>query len=276
MELWYSEKHSDDLKLSMRIKESLHTEKTPFQELAVLDTVPYGRMLVLDGLVMTTEKDEFIYHEMITHVPLCAHPCPEKVLIIGGGDGGTVREVLKHDTVQQVVLVEIDERVIEAARRFLPAISCALADDRVSIRVEDGICFVREHVNEFDVVIVDSTDPIGPAEGLFNREFYQNVFHTLRAGGLMVAQSESPFMNAEFIRRMRGDVGSVFPICKLYMAHIPTYPSGAWCFICGSKEVDPEEGRTERLQGQMVKYYTPALQKAAFQLPAFVVEIMKK
>ncbi|MCL1789920.1 MAG: polyamine aminopropyltransferase [Peptococcaceae bacterium] len=275
MELWYSEKHSDYLKISLKIKETLHREKTDFQELAILDTVQYGRMLVLDGLVMTTERDEFIYHEMITHVPLSAHQHPEKVLIIGGGDGGTVRETLKHDTVKQVVLVEIDGRVIEAARKYLPTISCALDDERVEIRVEDGIRFVKENPNAFDVVIVDSTDPIGPAEGLFNREFYQNVFHTLRPGGLMVAQSESPFMNGSFIKRMVGDVGSVFPICKLYMASIPTYPSGLWCFLCGSKEVDPEEACGNRLAGKPMRYYTKELQQAAFQLPAFVKEIVR-
>ncbi|MDR2736696.1 MAG: spermidine synthase, partial [Gracilibacteraceae bacterium] len=131
-----------------------------------------------------------------------------------------------------------------------------------------------ENVDAFDVVIVDSTAPIGPAEGWFNREFYQNVFHTLRPGGLMVAQSESPYMNGSFIKRMVADVGSAFPICKLYMAAIPTYPSGLWCFLCGSKEVDPEEGCSDRLDGKPLKYYTRALQKAAFQLPAFINDIV--
>jgi spermidine synthase len=231
-------------------------------------------MLLLDGLVMTTEKDEFIYHEMITHVPHSAHPNPEKILIIGGGDGGTVREALKHDSVKEVVLVEIDGRVIEASRKYLPTISCALDDPRVTVKVDDGIRFVQENADAFDVVIVDSTDPIGPAEGLFNREFYQNVFHTLKPGGIMTAQCESPFMNGDFIKSMKGIVGSIFPVSKFYLAHIPTYPSGTWCFLCGSKDVDPEEVQRDPLKGKSLKYYSKNVHKAAFQLPVFVSELV--
>ena len=202
MELWFTEKQTPSLALSCLVKSTVYREKTKYQDLAILDTVEYGRMLALDGIIMTTEKDEFFYHEMITHVAMHTHARPEQVLVVGGGDGGTVREVLKHPTVSRVVLAEIDEGVVNAARKYLPTLAQGLSDPRVEIQITDAIVYVREHPGEFDVVIVDSTDPIGPGVGLFTREFYQDVAKALKDGGIMVAQTESPVNNKDLIQKI--------------------------------------------------------------------------
>lgn len=233
-------------------------------------------MLVLDGCVMTTIRDEFVYHEMIAHVALSAHPNPQKVLVVGGGDGGVMREIIKHATVQKAVLAEIDGRVIEVAKQFLPEIAVALTDPRVDVQVIDGIAHVKEHKEEYDVIIVDSTDPIGPAVGLFAKEFYQSIYEALKPDGIFVAQSESPFMHSELIQRVQNDVSDLFPITKLYVASIPTYPSGLWSFTIGSKRYDPAQIADEkRADGLSTRYYTKALHQAAFVLPAFVKELVK-
>lgn len=275
MELWYTEKQTPDYGITARIRETLCTETTEFQDLTVLDTVEWGRMLVLDGCVMTTERDEFIYHEMIAHVALSAHPAPRRVLVVGGGDGGVIREIVKHPPVEKAVLAEIDSRVIERSKEFFPAIACALADARVEVRVMDGIAHVKEHPDEYDVIVVDSTDPIGPAVGLFAREFYENIYRALKPDGIFVAQTESPFLTAELIRRVYADVAAIFPLARLYLASIPTYPSGLWSFTVGSKRYDPavvaDKTRTAALA---TRYYTPELHVAAFSLPRFVGELV--
>ncbi|NPV54433.1 MAG: polyamine aminopropyltransferase [Firmicutes bacterium] len=278
MELWFTENQTKDLRLSCRITRTLHREKTEFQDLAVVDTVEYGRMLVLDGAVQTTVRDEFVYHEMIAHVPMLAHPAPEKVLVIGGGDGGTVREVLKHPGVREVTLVEIDRRVMEVSRDLLPETSSGLGDPRVNIRIEDGIKYVKEARRAYDVIIVDSSDPVGPAVGLFSYDFYSAVADALEEDGIFVAQTESPFLNQSLIRQVYADISRAFPIAKLYLAPVPTYPSGLWSFTAGSRVYDPAEprdpggGRSARLE---TRYYTPDVHRAAFMLPAFVGELLR-
>src|SRR5690554_2194506 len=229
-------------------------------------------MLVLDGIIMTTEKDEFFYHEMITHVPLHTHPRPEQVLVVGGGDGGTVREVLKHPTVSRVVLAEIDEGVINAARKYLPALAGGLSDPRVEIEITDAILYVREHRNEFDVVIVDSTDPVGPGVGLFTKEFYQDVYKALKDGGLMVAQTESPVNNKELVQKIHRTLQEVFPLVRLYLGPVPTYPSGLWSYTLASKGPDPVAVPDERFLALETKYYTPEIHRAALALPPFIRE----
>lgn len=275
MELWYTEKQTENYGITAKITESLHTEKTDFQDLAVIDTIQWGRMLVLDGCVMTTDKDEFVYHEMITHVALSAHRNPKRVLVVGGGDGGVIREIMKHKTVEKAVLAEIDGQVIEASKTYFPAIAQGLADARVDIQVIDGIKHVEDNPDTYDVIIVDSTDPIGPAVGLFAKDFYQNISRALKEDGIFVAQTESPFLNSSLISRVYGDISSIFPITKLYLAAIPTYPSGLWSFTIGSKVYDPaiiaDKERTNNLQ---TKYYTPSLQESAFHLPRFVEELL--
>ncbi len=275
MELWYTEKQTQNYGITAKIKESLHTETTEFQEMAVIDTIEFGKMLVLDGCVMTTDRDEYVYHEMISHIALSAHKNPKNVLIVGGGDGGVIREVLKHDTVEKVVLAEIDGRVIDISRVHFPQIAAGLDDPRVDIQVSDGIKHVQDHPDTYDLIVVDSTDPIGPAVGLFAKDFYQSIARALKPDGIFVAQTESPFFNGELITRVQGDVASIFPITKLYLASIPTYPSGLWSFTIGSKVYDPTViADPARTNGLTTKYYTPALQTCAFALPRFVEELV--
>ena len=171
-ELWYTEVDKNGFGKSFKVVQTLYKGQSEFQSIDILETSGFGRLLLLDGLVMTTEKDEFVYHEMISHIPLLAHPNPKQVLVIGGGDGGTIREVLKHPSVERAVLCEIDGMVIEASKQWLPTIACALDDPKVEIQVADGAAYVAKHKNTFDVILIDSTDPIGPGARLFNKEFY--------------------------------------------------------------------------------------------------------
>ncbi|MEW6228125.1 MAG: polyamine aminopropyltransferase, partial [Bacillota bacterium] len=192
MELWFTERQTPGVALSLRVTRTLHRERTRYQDLAVLETVNNGKALILDGCIMTTDLDEFVYHEMIAHVPLCTHPSPRKVLVVGGGDGGTIREILKHSSVDTAVLAEIDERVIEVGREHLPALSSALQDPRCRIMAGDGAEHVRTHPGEYDVIICDSTDPVGPGEVLFSQDFYRASYESLTDGGVFCAQTESP------------------------------------------------------------------------------------
>ena len=275
MELWYTEKQTENVGITCKTTQTLHTEKTEFQDMAVIDTVQFGRMLLLDGVVQTTTKDEFVYHEMISHVALNTHPAPKKVLVVGGGDGGTIREIIKHPAVEKATLVEIDGRVVEVSKQFLPEIAVGLADSKVEVKIEDGIKLVNEKQGYYDVIIVDSTDPVGPAVGLFAADFYRAIFKALKDDGIFVAQTESPFFNEDLIKRIYKDISSIFPITKLYLASIPTYPSGLWSFTMGSKKYDPLQVDETKIPEYPTKYYTPALHKAVFQLPRFVQDILK-
>ncbi len=275
MNLWFTEKQTKDLNITCRVKETLHLERSKYQNIALLDTDQFGRMLVLDGAIQTTIKDEFVYHEMITHIPLFSHPNPKRVAVIGGGDGGTIREILKHKSVERATLVEIDERVVEVARKYLPEISTALDDDRTEVRIEDGIGFVKNHRGKFDVIIVDSTDPVGPAVGLFTKEFYKSIHGALKDDGIFVAQTESPFYNGELIASIYKDVKSVFGITKLFLCNVPTYPGGLWCFTLGSKIYDPEKIGAIDTKGFNCKYYNKTMHRAAFALPGFLKQYLE-
>lgn len=272
MDLWVTEYQTPALGFSCKITETLRVEKTPFQDLAVVVTEQFGKMLLLDGMVMTTDQDEFVYHEMISMVALNSHPHPRKVLIIGGGDGGALREVVRHPEVEKGVLVEIDDRVIQSSRDFFPDLACAFSNPKAEVVVDDGIKYIQAHKNEFDVILVDSTEPVGPAVVLFSPEFYQSCFEALKEDGMLVAQSESPFFNQQVIQTVYGGINQIFPITNLYLASIPTYPSGLWSFTIGSKKYDPQEVAT--LTDLSFKYYNEALHKAAFKLPSFVQDII--
>jgi len=241
MDMWYTEKHSENVGITMKVSRTLFSGKSDFQQLDILETLEYGRMMLLDGLVMVTERDEFVYHDMITHPALFTHPDPKKVLVIGGGDGGTIREIMKHKNVELAVLCEIDGLVIDQAIELLPSMSCEIdgSNPRVKLHVDDGIAYIKAHQGEFDIILVDSTDPIGPAEGLFEEDFYRTVSAALKDDGIMVAQSESPFYHAEIQKNMYGNLRSVFPIVEMYQAFIPTYPSGLWSFAFASKKYHP-------------------------------------
>lgn len=276
MELWYTEKQTPSVGITCKISRTLHDEQTEFQHMAVIDTEQFGRMLVLDGMVMTTIKDEFVYHEMISHVALNTHPNPENVLVIGGGDGGAIREVIKHPKVKKTTLVEIDGRVVEVSKNLLPDIAVALmGNPKVEVLIDDGIAHIKNKENVYDVILVDSTEPIGPAEGLFALEFYRQIYKALKEDGIMVAQTESPFFNNDLISRVYKDISSVFPLTKLYLANIPTYPSGLWSFTMGSKRWDPEQIEESKLPHLDTKYYCPEIHRSVFKLPKFVQNLLK-
>jgi len=266
-------KISPNVGITLKVKRAILSRETPYQKLDILDTYDYGRVLLLDGLIMLTERDEFVYHEMITHVALVTHPNPKRVLIIGGGDGGTVREVLKHPNVEKIELVEIDTEVVQSCLEYLPEVSHGLKDPKVQVLIEDGIKFIESRQDMYDVVIIDSTDPIGPAEGLFETKFYTNVFHVLRGEGIMVTQSESPFQDPKLWIRIYQNLSSVFPKIYSYLAYIPTYPSGLWSFTISSKVHHPvDDMRAEYAQklSSMTRYYNPEIHKSAFSLPNFL------
>lgn len=274
MDMWLKENQISDPVLHYKFTKTLLNKKTPFQELTIIKSKTLGNMLLLDGIVQTTEKDEYVYHEMITHIPLFTHPNPKKVLVVGGGDGGTIREVLKHPSVEKAVLCEIDEEVIKASKEFLPTISCGLDNPKCEIFIGDGIKYVHEHKNEFDIIIIDSTDPFGAAEGLFGGSFYKEIYQALTAEGIFVAQTETPFYLPEVVKKVYNDAKTIFPITKLFMAAIPTYPSGYWSFTIGSKKLDPTVSNLSDTIDIETKYYTKALHKASFVLPKFVEDLI--
>jgi len=272
LELWITEYQTPALGFSCKARETLRTEQTEYQHLSVVVTEQFGKMLLLDGMVQTTEEDEFVYHEMITQIALNSHPQPENVLIIGGGDGGALREVVQHPAVKTGTLVEIDRRVVDAACDFFPELSCSFNHPRAQVIIDDGIKYIKQNKNKFDIIIVDSTEPVGPAVELFSQSFYQNVYEALKEDGMLVVQSESPYFNKDVIKMAFGGISRLFPMTKLYLAAIPTYPSGLWSFTVGSKKYDPEN---ICCQTPDKKYYNPEVHKAAFKLPGFVQQILQ-
>ena len=280
MNFWFSENHTPNVKISIRVDRQLYSGKSEFQRIDVFDSPEFGRFLALDGYMMLTEKDEFIYHEMITHVPMAVHPLVKKVLVIGAGDGGVIRELTRYPEIEHIDMVEIDPLVVEVCRKYLPKTACRLDDPRLSIHYEDGLKYVRFKENEYDLIIVDSTDPFGPGEGLFTREFYGNCYKALKEDGIMVNQHESPFYaeDAEACKRAHKRIVESFPISRVYQAHIPTYPSGHWLFGFASKKYHPLKDLDEtrwNLRGLDCRYYTTTLHTGAFYLPAYVEEMLE-
>lgn len=274
MELWFTERQTEAMALSCLVSRTIHREQSRLQEIAVLETVQYGRMLVLDNMIMVTEADEFIYHEMISHVPLLVHPNPVEVLVVGGGDGGTIREVFKHPEVKKVVLAEIDERVIDASRRFFPTLNTGFSDPRLEIAIGDGWDHVQTHPASYDVIIVDSSAPAGPSDKLFEAEFFRMTAESLRPGGIMVAQTESPFVNRSLLKRVFKDIKKAFSFYHPYLSFLPTYPSGMWSYTIAAN-TDIPYLCPRSLPGLTTKYYTPEIHRAAFTLPPFVAELLE-
>ena len=280
MELWFSEVQTPHVKFSVRVDRQLYSGKSEFQRIDVFESPEFGRMLVLDGYIMLTEKDEFIYHEMMTHIPMAVHPSVKNVLVIGAGDGGIIRELTKYPEIAHIDMVEIDEQVVEVCRKYLPQTACRLDDPRVEIHYEDGLRFVRSRENQYDLIIVDSTDPFGPGEGLFTREFYGNCNKALKEDGIMINQHESPFYDEDAIscQSMHKRIVESFPISKVYHAHIPTYPSGHWLFGFASKKYHPLRDLNDiawNMRGISCRYYTTTLHKGAFYLPYYVEEMLE-
>lgn len=280
MDLWFSELHTPNAKFSIRVDRQLYNGQSEFQRIDVFDSKEFGRFLTLDGYMMLTEKDEFIYHEMITHVPMAVHPNARRILVIGAGDGGVIRELCRYDKVEYIDMVEIDPLVVEVCKKYLPQTACRLDDPRVHIHYEDGLKFVRTQENAYDLIIVDSTDPFGPGEGLFTKEFYGNCFKALHDDGIMVNQHESPFYenDAAAMQRAHKRIVESFPISRVYQAHIPTYPSGHWLFGFASKKYHPVHDLDAvrwNLLGLSTKYYTTQLHVGAFALPAYVERMLR-
>ncbi|KYG91436.1 MULTISPECIES: polyamine aminopropyltransferase [Metasolibacillus] len=279
MDLWFSESHTPNVRLSIKVDKQLYSAQSEFQRIDVFESKEFGRFLTLDGFMMLTEKDEFIYHEMITHVPMAVHPNPKKVLIIGAGDGGVVRELVQYQAIEHIDLVEIDEMVIEAAKKYLPQTASKFDDPRVHIHIEDGLKYVRFCENEYDIIIVDSTDPFGPGEGLFTREFYGSCYKALKEDGIMVNQHESPFYDEDVaaMQRAHQRIIECFPISRVYQAHIPTYPSGHWLFGFASKKYHPVKDMSAsvwKANNIATKYYNSNLHKGAFYLPNYVQKLL--
>lgn len=276
MDMWLREMQLEGSAMTYKVNETLFRKKTKYQDLAIVDTKDLGKMLVLDGIVQTTIKDEFVYHEMITHIPLFTHPNPKKVLVVGGGDGGSIREILRHPSVEKAILCDIDGDVVEACKKYLPEIGQnSLENSRCEVVIGDGIKFVQEHKNEFDVIIVDSTDPFNMAEGLFGGNFYKYIYDALTEDGIFVAQTETPFFLPEIVKRVYSDANAIFPITKLFMAGIPTYPGGYWSFTTGSKKYDPSKVDISKIPVMKMKYYTPELHKACFVLPQYIIDLIE-
>ena len=280
MELWFTENHTDNVKFSIRVDIHIVSVKSDFQKIDVFDTPEFGRVLVIDDYIMLTEKDEFIYHEMIAHVPMAVNPSIKKVLVIGAGDGGTVRELTRYNSLERIDLVEIDRKVVEICREFIPQTASKLDDKRVNLYFEDGLKFVKTKKNEYDLIIVDSTDPIGPGVELFTLEFYENCFDALVDDGILVNQHESPYYpkDAKTMQRIHKKIKSVFPIATVYQAHIPTYGSGHWLFGFASKKYNPVKDLNEELWNSLnleTNYYSTDLHKGSFYIPNYVKRMLE-
>ena len=280
MEMWFHDEHTDNVKLAIRVDYQVFSAQSEIQRIDVLESKEFGKILVVDGDLMLTEKDEFIYHEMISHVPMAVHPQVERILVIGGGDGGVVRELAKYDTVEQIDVVEADPLLVEVCRKYFPQMACSLNDPRVHIYHEDGLRFIRSKSDAYDLIIIDSPNPFGAGEGLFTKEFYGNCFNALHEEGIMINQHESPFYKEEAFQcqRMHKRIVESFPISRIYQAHIPSYPSGHWLFGFASKRYHPihdMDGIQWKLRGIQTKYYLPRLHEGVFALPAYVEELVQ-
>ena len=279
--MWFTEKHTENVKLSIQVDRQLYSSQSEFQRIDIFSSKEFGRFLTLDGYMMLTQKDEFIYHEMMVHVPMAVHPEVRKVLGIGGGDGGTARELIRYPAIEQIDVVEIDEEVVSACRQYLPQTACGFDDERIHLFYEDGLKYVRRYEDTYDLILVDSTDPFGPGEGLFTKEFYGNCYKALKAEGIMVNQHESPFYpnDAVAMQRAHKRIVESFPISKVYQAHIPTYPSGHWLFGFASKRYHPltdQDAARWKALGLRTRYYNEQLHRGAFALPNYVEEMLEK
>ena len=281
MEMWFHDEHTDNVKLAIRVDYQVFSAQSEIQRIDVLESKEFGKILVVDGDLMLTEKDEFIYHEMISHVPMAVHPQVEKILVIGGGDGGVVRELAKYDTVEQIDVVEADPLLVEVCRKYFPQMACSLNDPRVHIYHEDGLRFIRSKSDAYDLIIIDSPNPFGAGEGLFTKEFYGNCFNALHEDGIMINQHESPFYKEEAFQcqRMHKRIIESFPISRIYQAHIPSYPSGHWLFGFASKKYHPIKDFKPREWDALnieTWYYTTHLHMGAFMLPKYVEDLLKE
>ncbi len=281
MDFWFSEMHTNNVKMSIRVEKQLFSGTSDFQRIDVFESEEFGRFLTSDGSVIFSEKDEFTYDEMIVHVPMAVHPCVKKVLVIGGGDGGVARELSYYSEIEEIDVVEPDELFVKVCREFFPDNARGLDDERVTIFNRDGLRFLRGKQDEYDLIINDSTDPLGHTAGLFTKEFYGSCYRALRDDGIMVYQHGSPFFDEdeESCRAMHKKAFRSFPISRVYQAHIPTCPSGYWLFGFASKKYHPLRDFDPvrwRARGLKTWYYSANLHRGAFMLPKYVEDLLKE
>lgn len=272
IEMWLEERHREHFGIRYSISKTLYSAQSEFQRVDVVQTKGHGKMLFNDGLAMVSERDEFVYHDMISHIPLFVHPSPKQVLVIGGGDGGTLREVLRHRSVEKCVMVEIDKCVVDACREFIPQTSNMLDDKRAELHIADGVKYVAETNEKFDVILIDSTDPIGPATPLFGEDFYQNVERILNKDGIVVSQGESPFFDSAWQIKLLSIKRKFFKNTHIYNFSNLTYPGGLWSFTFASNTLSPlrDFDPTRIVESKMnFNYYNEGIHRAAFALPEF-------
>lgn len=280
-EVWFSDFQTDNVKLSIRLDRQLFSADSEFQHIDVFQSPAFGRFVALDGDVIFSEADAFIYNEMVTHVPMAVHPHVKKVLIIGGGDGGVAREFTAYPEIEEIDVVEPDEQFVEVCRQYFPEAAKGFEDSRVQVFYQDGLRFLRGRSDEYDIIINDATDPFGHTEGLFTKEFYGSCFKALKADGIMVYQHGSPFFDEDesAFRSMHSKVYRSFPISRVYQAHIPTCASGYWMFGFASKKyhpIDDFDPARWNARGLKTEYYTTNLHIGAFMLPKYVEDILEQ
>ena len=278
-EKWAEEEYKPGVYLRFLCSKVWFSAQSPYQKVEVLESPYFGKVLMNDDIVMITERDEFVYHEMIAHFPLFVHPQPENVLIIGGGDGGSAREVLKHKSIKTCKMVEIDEMVVEACKKYIPQTAVSFSEPRLDLVIDDGVKFVQSTSQKYDLVIVDSTDPIGPAVPLFGEKFYQNVYRILKEDGLVVAQGESPFYNIESQKSLAKITRTLFPISCFYHFGNMSYPGGLWSFVLASKKYHPLRNlQSSRLASSEIdfKYYNLDIHKGALASPSFLKKTLSQ
>lgn len=280
-EIWFSDVQTDNVKLNIRLDKQLFSAISEYQRIDVFQSPAFGRFVALDGDVIFSEADEFIYNEMVTHVPMAVHPNVKKVLIIGGGDGGVAREYTAYPEIEEIDVVEPDEQFVEVCKEYFPEAAKGFEDPRVQVFHQDGLRFLRGRSDEYDIIINDATDPFGHTEGLFTKEFYGSCFKALKADGIMVYQHGSPFFDEDesAFRSMHNKVYRSFPISRVYQAHIPTCTSGYWMFGFASKKYHPIEDFDParwNARGLKTEYYTTNLHIGAFMLPKYVEDILEQ
>ncbi|MDO5733587.1 MAG: polyamine aminopropyltransferase [Eubacteriales bacterium] len=277
-QLWYTEQHTGGAGFSFKVEEQLCSRRSEYQLIEVFKTLEFGNVLVMDGCIMLSEKDEFIYHEMLVHVPLAVHPKLRRVLVVGGGDGGILTELIRYPELESIDLVEIDREVVEVSKLYFPSLAQGFDDPRVTVYYDDGLRFVRQSEASYDLIIVDSTDPFGPGESLFTKEFYGNCMARLNSDGILVNQHESPYYreNAREVSLIYSKTSAIFPLARCYQAHIPMYPSGHWLFGFLSLKYDPiKDHDPERWEarGLSTRYYNSELHRGCFALPNYVLDL---
>ena len=281
MEFWFEELHTDNVKLSIRVDAQLFSGESEYQRIDVFRSPEFGKFLCSNGSVIFSEADEFVYDEMIVHVPMSVHPGVKKVLVIGGGDGGVARELTHYDEIEEIDVVEEDQLFIDVCKEWFPDNACGLDDPRVKIYNENGLRFLRSRHDQYDLIINDCTDPLGHTAGMFTKEFYGNCFGALHEDGIMVYQHGSPFFDEdeESCRAMHRKAFRSFPINRVYQAHIPTCPAGYWLFGFASKKYHPlKDFNGKRWNARNIKtwYYTTHLHRGAFMLPRYVEDLLSE